>query len=456
MEKRTMPLRWVMTPFEHYMYADDIPSYPMACFHEFYFDGTFDRLLLLDSLRHAIHAHPLYGSLVKGNPENITADIHWEFQDDHLPFISWESSEVPITYLTQGFIDLRKEVGLRLWLREDNGSTFILMQWHHSVADGRGAFQFAQTLLTSYHQLKTHPNVPLSPIAFDARMFDNRNTFRLNWRFRLTQFRLGLAGTMRFLTGKPVPILNPRGHNFVAREDHFPVPNPVACRFDPAFLTRLSTTAKASGYKINDLLLACLFNGLKDWVARDGNNAKQTLRVAVPIDIRQDHHRSLAAANIVSMAFFDRKLYEINGTPGFLRDLRQEMDQNKEWMLSLTLLNAIRLMGRFKNALKIYFKPGKCQSSTVFSNLGVVFKNTGLPMDQQGQVISGNVKLIDLTMMGPLRELTPLNFMAYSYAGRLKVSLYFDGRLFTKQEADQMLALFTGYIDNLSSRCSFF
>ncbi len=454
MGKRATPLHWVMTPFEHYMYADDIPPYPMACFYDFYFDGIFDRLLFLDALRHAIYAHPLYSSLVKGNPEDKTKDIYWEFQDDHLPFISWESSEVSITYLTQGFLDLRTEVGLRLWLREGNDSTFVLMQWHHSVADGRGALQFVQTLLTSYHQLKTRPNIPLSPIAFDARIFDDRNTFLLNWRFRLTQFRLGLAGTMRFLRGKPVPIQNLRGHDFVARDDHFPVPNSVACRFDTAYLTHLSTTAKACGCKINDLLLASLFNGLKDWVASGSNNAKQTLRIAVPIDIRQDHHRSLAAANIVSMVFFDRKLYEINGTPAFLRDLRQEMDQNKEWMLSLAMLNAIRLLGRFKNALKIYFKPGKCQSSTVFSNMGVVFKSTGLPMDQQGHVISGNVKLIDITMMGPIRELTPLNFMAYSYAGQLKVSLYFDGRLFTKQEADQMLTLFTGYID-LSSRCAF-
>ncbi len=64
MGKRATPLHWVMTPFEHYMYADDIQSYPMACFHEFYFDGLFDRLLFLDALRHAIHAHPLYSSIL--------------------------------------------------------------------------------------------------------------------------------------------------------------------------------------------------------------------------------------------------------------------------------------------------------------------------------------------------------------------------------------------------------
>ena len=133
----TFPLP--LAPFEHFMLADDCPDYPMSFFVHLKFHGRFERPQLNAALKTALARHPLLNSWIRGTAQDATSRITWIEADSPPPTIDWNDADVPIRFAAGRWIDLRSETGIRLWLRETEITTTLVLQIHHCCCDGIGA-----------------------------------------------------------------------------------------------------------------------------------------------------------------------------------------------------------------------------------------------------------------------------------------------------------------------------
>lgn len=439
-----------LTPFEHYLYADDTPCYPMSCFLQLKFEGIFLRAEFIKALYFAIQEHPLFGSTINGDRADKTKNLKWIYHPDKMPYVSWENVTCPINYPFDAMLDLKKEIGLRFWIREDANTTLLLIQNHHSITDGVGNIQFLQTFLHAYHHY-FNSNHSIQNSSIDPHEFNNRNQFKNEWKACFAQLYYGIFSVIRFFKNPPINISTPTSKSLESNLK-FPIPSPLQSSFPIQDLSRLIQLAKQSEVTLNDLLLMCLFNTLKKWILQfDSDSTKQPIRITVPMNLRQKAHLQLPATNIVSMVFLSRELKEINSSLEFLLKLNQEMNLKKRWRLSLIFLKILQFAGCFKGGMQKILNPSKCRSSAVLSNMGIVLNNPNLPMSSKDQVISGNVKLNDIIIMGPLRHQTPINFVSYTYAQTFYISLNYDSRLFKQDEANQLLNLFIEEINQINS-----
>ncbi len=100
--------------FELYMLTDARPGYPMMCDLELHFDGVIERAAFDAALRFAVGRHPLFQSVIV---EDIKKRLFWELTDRE-PEVDWAPEGVPLGAKYDAFVDLRTEIGLRVWVRK--------------------------------------------------------------------------------------------------------------------------------------------------------------------------------------------------------------------------------------------------------------------------------------------------------------------------------------------------
>jgi len=138
------------------MLADDRPTHSMTCNTRFWFTGKFDKPDFYEALREVLPRHPIFQMTVSGSVKNRTKDIFWVPKSEIvMPFISWAPEGTPIDIPPTGLAqNIYEEIGLRFWIRDSDTpsptQTMIILQFHHSVSDGLGVFQFMEELLIAY------------------------------------------------------------------------------------------------------------------------------------------------------------------------------------------------------------------------------------------------------------------------------------------------------------------
>ncbi len=136
-----------LTPFEHYMLADDRPDHPMTCVEYLYFEGVLDRLRLERAFEEALRHQPLLRARIAGCVLDRTSHLHW-IDADASPRIKWTDS---IEQLRPGPpVDLFAGPGLRLSATDSAAMPTMLLEWHHACCDGIGIHDFVDSLLTAY------------------------------------------------------------------------------------------------------------------------------------------------------------------------------------------------------------------------------------------------------------------------------------------------------------------
>ncbi len=108
-----------LTPFEKYMLADDRPDYPMTFSLQLDFSGEFRRPLFDASLEEALSRHPLLCAVVRHLPK---AGRVWMPADPSMPPVDWNVAEIPLACPHGEAIDLQRETGLRIWVRQGHGA----------------------------------------------------------------------------------------------------------------------------------------------------------------------------------------------------------------------------------------------------------------------------------------------------------------------------------------------
>jgi hypothetical protein len=203
---------------------------------------------------------------------------------------------------------------------------------------------------------------------------------------------------------------------------------------------------------VNDLLARDLFLAIHEWRGQHGAaSGNEWLRFFVPINQRTTEDETISAANIMSAVFLERHPRQMTDAESLLRSIHTEMQVHKRSQHGFLFIAAQALMKHLPRLRHRVIRQGKCVSSCVFTNLGIILSRTPLPR-RDGKIAIGEIVLDKVDFIAPVRPLTAAAFCIYTYAGGLAVNLHFDPRSISRRQADELQELFRRKIhDSLNS-----
>lgn len=430
-----------LTPFEYYMLADDTVQHPMNFFLRLTFEGELELPRLRVAWETVRNSHPLLMSTVElrrfGRPRwrMHGGDVLSHF--DRRPGDSLPHGQMPR-------IDLTGQPGPRTWCAANGGKTEMWFQFHHSCCDAIAAVGILTELFDVYRSGGIPYVSPVSATAANSVQARRRRDF--GRRSPKGPRRLGrqLQRTIKFVRSKPRPL--PRWRR---------VENEPPCF--PAFITHTfpenqqfrrpicgDGTPRAT---INDWLLAALFSAVGDWFRRCGEaNEHVCVRIAVPLNLRSSADEYRQCVNCVSMVFLDRPLAATKSAGELLPSISHEMSQVKAERLGDTLLTLLSFLAACPAAMQRVLARRACASTTVLSNLGVIFAS-GRDTASPTSVRLENAVLESVDFLPPIRRGVAAAFGVLTYAGRLSCCMHYDPLHLARSDATDLFQSMLAKID---------
>jgi hypothetical protein len=431
-----MPLPLVT--FEQHMLFDDRPAYPMNCFIRLHFSGRLNLPGLQGVLPTVLARHCLLRALVRkaGRRQEWVPSPVWPTIRAVSPR---DGERLPRTTA----IDLRQEPGLRLWAVEGDQGFYLLMQFHHACCDAVGGFAFLEDLLIAYAQ---GARGALSLRALDDGSLPRRGRFAsLSGPFLqvVRQKAVGLLRAWRFAVHTPMSLASPPMGD---RRDALPEDYPTTHgrQLTVAESLRLRKAASRQGVTLNDLLMRDWFLAVSDWKKRHHPGPSgRWLRLCVPMNLRTEEHRQLPAANVISMAFVERRGKDLGNAECLLQGVHREMALIKRLHLGPAFVVGMGLVEKLPHKLLHAIGPGRCWASGVLTNLGVVLSSPALPKREDGRLDVDGAVLEQIDALPPLRPATHAAFTAFTYAGQLSLTLHYDSRAIERAQAGDLIDTYT-------------
>ena len=440
---RLFPLH--MTSFEHYMFVDDRPLYPMTFIVQLEFSGTLDRDAFESAVVSALERHHLLGALI--GPGKGGKDC-WIKNPDPKPLIDWGDLHDGIRFPDGEHINLRKEIGLRIFVRHDDSRAVVTTQFHHAVCDGIGSYQYLGDLLYEYAvatgetEIAAPTELPVQRLKERGRVSYDMNNFRKP------------DGSLQSTWDEALKFL--RMTNVSLKPDQkkpagFRAEFPGICsfEFDKVEYKELRLKAQTNGQIINDFLVEKLFRTLSQWEGRSNwFQQRRHVCVMMPMNLREPSDGNISACNAVSQSFVRYKRTLLNDEIRFRNSLGNELLKLKHDRTRIRFMHMI--------AGGHYFYPKILQASLNFkkSLATAILSNTGDPTKQfltsfpkeKGLLRCGNLILEDLSGVPPMRPGTNATISIFTYRRVLKICLRCDPNQFSTSDTEKLLDL---YIANI-------
>jgi NRPS condensation-like uncharacterized protein len=446
------PFPLPLGPMEHYFLVSDSEKYPMSAWVCCWFTGVFDRIFFLESLQATIQRHPLLGSVVQGDKLHRTSNLHWVKQNNPLPHVDWAKEETPFDFPQGEWIDLQKETGLRVFIREQEDRTRLFLQFHHACCDGIASTEFLNDLLTIYAAKKSGAP-PLGNLRrLDERYLETRNKFKLSWKRRLLEYPLGLYRAARFFFKRVRPIGMSHAPWSFSRLD-LAEPAYFLERFTREETHRIKNTAKQNGCSLNDLFLRDLFLAIDKWNAQCcPNENKQPIRIATPINLRKlvTSSKEMPANNCFSLILVDRKPRQLSSPEKLLKSIRRETRCLKNWEPGTWFYKMLKIAGILGGKSFLLPSGERCHGSTMFSFMDELMRECPL-MGDQGLLCAANMKLEMLTGLVPITNSTPVVFFCSSYDKCFSINIHYDPKKISDTQAKALLEMYCDQIKRSSS-----
>jgi hypothetical protein len=432
-----------LTAFEDYMLDDDRPEYPMTFFVKLHFSGQLGERLFQIALMRVLARHPLFQANVR-----MTAGRRvWVSAQDRLPTVSWENEREPVTGC--GHLDLAREVGLRLWVRESDRGATVLFQFHHACCDGVGAMQFIEDLLTAYAAANsaTGQSPALRPIHL-GRLAQRGRLGGGFFRRLLTAPVCVLAsrGIAEFLVNRPAPLAVPAAPR-VAHTSDPGAPEMHTHRLTKQQLRNLRERSEQLGATVNDLLMRDLIEAVDEWNKRHApQQGGRCIRISMPVNLRSGEDELLPAANHVAMVFVDRRPARYSKVWSLLDSIRLDTWFIKRFRLARVFVWLMTMLRACGLGISHWIKRDRCMATAVLSNLGVRLDDLPLPYHKE-RIMAGDALLERIEFTPPVRPLTHAALGVVTYGGELSISLHHDANSMSSQAAADFLATFAARVD---------
>ncbi|TWT87919.1 chromosome condensation protein [Neorhodopirellula pilleata] len=445
--RRVLPLN--LSVFEDYMVWDDRPEYPMTFVVRMEFEGAIDQLAIEESLPKALTRHPLLQAIVR--PAKGKRD-GWVAAPDARVSIHWGALDEAVELPDGEAIDIRNQVGLRVWIRHDDMRAVITTQFHHATCDGIGAYQFLGDWLWLYAEAIGQPvddPLPESDMttlreriknSFDPALyqndkgkFDSRPAQSLGWEC--------IKGVQPLSAPKRV-----RGNTKQAAL----FPGLCSFEFDQKGYRELRRVGEQRGQTTNELLIERLLITLRAWNEANGQRTQHDFCIMMPMDLREIESRMATAANLVSYALIRRKQSECVESEALNDSLRQEMLKLKHTRRRTPFMSMIAFVNRFPTWLKRWASSRRCMATAIVSNTGDPTKRFGMAFPKNnGLLQAGNLTMTDIYGVPPMRKGTRLTISIFTYRRVLKICLRCDPHLFDEADTKRFADAYQGCIESL-------
>jgi len=438
--QRVFPLH--LSPIEKLLKADDQSLYPMTFVLEFVFSGIIDRVVFEEALAESLARHPLLASHIRPAKRNVPC---WVPAEGKLPPVDWGDERKPAHCPHGEGIDLEREVGLRIWIRQGAERVRLITQFHHACCDGVGAYQFLGDLLAIY-SARIAPEIPhpdlrpadLSRLRLRAHGCMEIATSRQFGR----QARSSLSHAYDILVRGCTP-LRPTKAN--GNGQATPFPGIHSFTFDQAEHRGLRQTADRLGVTLNDLLLHELFLVMRDWNANGrAGGRRQRYRVMLPVCLRRRADARTPASNIIGYTFITRSAAQLQDARRNLEEIRAETARIKHRHRARRFVDTVAAAATVPGLLASVVRLPRTLASGVFSNLGDPTRRfTARFPHRDGRVVCGNLTLEEVAGIPPMRSRTRATFLILSYNLTLTVNVRCDPRRFSSTDTQKLLSLYT-------------
>lgn len=427
-----------LTPFEYYYWCDDRPEYPTTFPMELVFRGPLRREPLEAAIRVCLDRHPLLAA----NLDALNGKLpHWAPSEDLSLPLDWAEGLTPIDHAAGRYIDLTRDIGVRLWVRTTFARSRLVVQFHHACCDALGGLQFVADLLVAYDAAVAgdEPTARLEQLVPErlAMRGDyglSEAGYQPNWRDAWTTARFWL----RRLMSRPAVVATPRN-----------APTTTAETADLGYVThvltkedrdRLQARAVRCQAGVNDLLLAEFLATLREWNRAHGGDRRR-LVVNVPVSLRVRGDQLLPAANVLGFWFLDRRYAECDEAAALVLGIRDEMEAVRKWRLPLYFIGGLAYACRFPSLIRRSLQSNRSFATAVLSNSGRALARLPLEHERRKWICGGAV-LEQITGVPPVRPGTRVSLIVASYAYDTTINLHWDPHELTEPAARALLAAF--------------
>ena len=318
--RRVFPLR--LSPIELFMLADDQPGYSMSFFIQLQLSGQLERAAFDAALDEALERHPLLRAWIETDTGGA---LCWTLAEGQMPDGDSGSEETAIRCRHGESIDLTKEIGLRVWVRQGAQRARVLLQFHHACCDGTGAYRFIGDLLAGYG-IRTTTSGPRPAFgSVEVKLLRTRKQRALDAAATPGQrglIRLAMRECWKIVARRPAPLAPPATVDRGRSEDF---PGFLSFSFSRSEHQRLRDAANTWGVTLNDLLLRDLFLTLADWNRRQPSPSRRPwLRIMMPTDLRGGEDYEMPAANLTGYTFLGRTIRNCASPDELLHSVRNE------------------------------------------------------------------------------------------------------------------------------------
>jgi hypothetical protein len=197
---------------------------------------------------------------------------------------------------------------------------------------------------------------------------------------------------------------------------------------------------------LNDHYLGVVFKILAEWnVQRDLRANQGNLRILMPVDLRVPGDEDLPAANAMTFGFLTRRAVDCQDPNSLLSGICQETLAMQEERSAVEILDVLTALAASPRTAEWIIAAPICLATAIVTNLGDPTRRFFTRLPRKGGLLHvGNLLVESATGFPPLRPSTRVAFGFGAYAGRLTLSLRWDPRYFSDQDA---AALMQAYID---------
>jgi hypothetical protein len=217
-------------------------------------------------------------------------------------------------------------------------------------------------------------------------------------------------------------------------------------RFDRAQTERIVSSSRRSGTTVNSILLRDLYQTIRDWRSRAGFSRRgDRIRFCVPVNLRTKRDHTLPVTNALSLLFLDRDEVEMQCSESLLAGIHDEVHGTGRKDLRMSFVTMLRVSRNLPGGIKRWLDPDKCWATCLFSNLGVLFKDSPV-VGNDGQLAAGGLRLESWDLVPPLRNNMGVTVCPYSYAGRLSIVIHYDS---SRMDPSQLADIASAYRSNI-------
>jgi NRPS condensation-like uncharacterized protein len=435
--RRVFPL--YVNAFERFMQADDRPHYPMCFVITMDFFGQLQRPAFEAAIRQTLDRHRILQCLMEHSKKNR---LCWVHHPELFPYLNWGKLGEQLDCPQGDYINLRNEIGLRIWVRQGAERVEITFYFHHSCVDGIAAHRFMGDFAANYtNQLSPDQPAKLNELRPEllktrtrrqhlaGQSSDHPHTRWYAIKYLMKMTILGTDAIRRPRRKYSAELLSPRFGVYWQR-------------FDQDDYKRLRDAAIQLGVTVNDILVAQTFRTLFAWNEKQSKNGRRReVRILMPVDLRNRGDDVMPCTNMASYNFLTRHPRQMEGDPvKFLQAIRKETAEIKARGMGSAFIDAIERAATRNFYLRMALPSFRCTATVVLTNVGDPTRRWTATLPRtKGEVHCHDLRLDDMTGCPPLRPNTNVTIAITTYLRRLTVGFRCDPHFYTQQDTEEIL-----------------